>query len=243
VSAGAATFLSLGLAAACWVIGLAAALEMRRRLARVARAEHELRGPATALLLVCERMRRGAGAATQVRMIEAQLDRLRAGIADLEDARRGRRRSPSPELIELRTSTHAVLGAWRSALKDTSFDWKGDAAVMRLDRGRLGQALGNLVANAAEHGDGEVEVRGRTGEDGVRLEVRNRDPQRGATKPAGGGRGLKIARQAAGDLGGRLHFGIEEGVAVAALELPRPPEGRRDAGTDPAAASGELEAA
>jgi signal transduction histidine kinase len=44
---------------------------------------------------------------------------------------------------------------------------------VRADRGRLAQALGNLVANAVEHGSGPVELRGgRTGEN-VRVEVRD----------------------------------------------------------------------
>jgi len=243
VSAGAAAFVCLALVAGCCVVGLAATLALRRRLERVARAEHELRGPATALLLMCERMRRQPGVTGYAVVLESQLDRLRAGLADLEDARLGRRRPIRAEAVELSRSTRAALEPWRSALRGASLDWRGGAARMRVDRGRLGQALGNLLGNAAEHGVGEIEVKGRTGDAGVRLEVRNRTPEMEATgERADRGRGLRIARQAAGDLGGRLDFRIEDGMAVAALELPVSRAGSPD-GTDWSPTDGELEAA
>ena len=53
----------------------------------VARAEHELRGAATALALACETLRRDPAAGGHAAMIDAQLDRLRAGLEELEVAR------------------------------------------------------------------------------------------------------------------------------------------------------------
>src|SRR6185503_2663761 len=53
----------------------------------VARAEHELRGAATALALACEALRRDPAASGHATVIEAQLDRLRAGLEDLGSAR------------------------------------------------------------------------------------------------------------------------------------------------------------
>ena len=44
-------------------------------------------GAATALALVCEALRRDPAASGHAAVIEAQLDRLRAGLADLEAAR------------------------------------------------------------------------------------------------------------------------------------------------------------
>ena len=43
----------------------------------VARAEHELRGAATALALACEQLRRDPAAGGHAAAIDAQLDRLR----------------------------------------------------------------------------------------------------------------------------------------------------------------------
>jgi signal transduction histidine kinase len=40
-------------------------------------------------------------------------------------------------------------------------EWRGGPAFVGGDRRRLAQATGNLIANAVEHGGGEVTVRGR----------------------------------------------------------------------------------
>ena len=53
------------------------------------------------------------------------------------------------------------------------FDWRAGPTQVVADRGRLAQALGNLLANAAEHGSGPLEVRGRRVPGAVRVEVRN----------------------------------------------------------------------
>jgi two-component system sensor histidine kinase MtrB len=170
----------------------------------VARAEHELRGAATALALACETLRRDPSAAGHAAAIDAQLDRLRAGLADLEAARGV---APGPvavkEPVELSALTRAASSPW-----DTSFEWDGGPVSARLDRRRFAKALGNVLANAAEHGSGDIRVTGRAHNGGVRLEVRNR------------GRGLRIASEAAEELGGTLSFEIVDDTAVATLDLP-----------------------
>lgn len=180
---------------------------------RVARAEHELRGAATALALVCEALRRDPAARHHGAAIEAQLDRLRAGLADLEAARTGKSVAPVAEPVELSSLTRAGV----------EFAWIGGPAPARLDRGRFAQALGNMLANAAEHGVGKVRVVGRANEGRVTLEVSNRVPrgprvERGETDERG--RGLLIASRAAEELGGRLRFEIVGDSAVATLDLP-----------------------
>ena len=77
-----------------------------------------------------------------------------------------------------------------------------------LEEARLAQVLGNVLANAAEHGSGEIRVTGRAHDGGVRLQVTNR------------GRGLLIASEAAEELGGSLSFEIVDDTAVATLDLP-----------------------
>ncbi len=64
--------------------------------------------------------------------------------------------------------------------------------MVRADRGRLAQVVGNLVDNAAEHGGGELEVTARRTPTGTRLELRN-PPGASGPRRAGRGRGLAIA--------------------------------------------------
>jgi hypothetical protein len=166
----------LAAAVACLAVGLVALRALRRRLELVARAEHELRGPATALALACERIRRDPTAAPHADVLEAQLERLRAGLADLGAARRGRRAAGgSLSQVELAPFVQAALEPWRAALRRCSLDWRAGPATALTDRGRLAQALGNLLANSAEHGAGELDVRARRVPGGIRLELRNRN--------------------------------------------------------------------
>jgi two-component system sensor histidine kinase MtrB len=173
----------------------------------VARAEHELRGAATALALACEALRRDPAASAHASVIDAQLDRLRAGLEDLDTARRGGRAragpAAGPEPVELEALTRAASKPW-----DASFEWEGGPAPANLDRRRFAKAIGNVLANAAEHGSGAIRVTGRSHNGGVRLQVRNR------------GRGLVIASEAAEELGGSLSFEIVDDTAVATLDLP-----------------------
>jgi signal transduction histidine kinase len=191
-----------------------------RRLADdelVARDEHELRGAATALALACERLRRDPAAGSHAAMIDAQLDRLRAGLDDLDAARaHGAGGSPPAEgapgtggsdegdaTVELGALTRAAAMPW-----EPSFEWEGGAAPASIDRRRFAKALGNVLANAAKHGSGDIRVTGRAHNGGVRLQVRNR------------GRGLMIASDAAEELGGSLKLEIVDDTAVATLDLP-----------------------
>jgi two-component sensor histidine kinase len=86
-----------------------------------------------------------------------------------------------------------------------------------LDAGRLAQVLGNLAANATEHGVGAVDVRT------TRIEIRNRNrPQEldSDAGRAGRGRGLAIATRAARELGGELRVETYDGQTRATLDLP-----------------------
>ena len=170
------------------------------RAEQIARAEHELRGAATALALVCEALQRDPAASHHAAMIHAQLDRLRAGLAELG----GDRAAPARDKVELSALTAAAARPWG----DAEVEWEGGPVIAELDRGCFAQALGNVLANAAEHGLGPVRVIGRKHDGGVRVEVRNR------------GRGLQIAKRAAEELGGRLSFEIIGDSAVATLDLP-----------------------
>jgi signal transduction histidine kinase len=166
-----------------WALFLAAALALRRRMALVADAEHELRGAATAI---------GLGAEASP-LVELQVARMMTALADLARARG--ERPPAP----------------------------GELAA-----GRLGQVLANVSANAAEHGVGPVRVSSERVGQVVRLEVSNEERAGGSPRPATGrGRGLRIAKRAARELGGRVSLERVDGVTRAVIELPAA-DGERD---------------
>ena len=171
---------------------------------QIARAEHELRGAAAALSLACETLRRRPDTPNPAEVIDVQLDRLRAGLADLASAREGVAPPSEQEPVDIASLVRAASQPWSGA----SFEWEGDAVTAHIDRRRFAKALGNVLANAAEHGSGDIRVTGRVHDGGVRLQVRNR------------GQGLRIAAEAAEELGGRLEFEVVGDTAVATLDLP-----------------------
>lgn len=173
---------------------------------RIARAEHELRGATAALTLACDAIRRNPDIPNPAEVIDVQLDRLRAGLAELAAARESGAPPCAPEPVELSSLARAASQPWRHA----AFEWEGGPITAEVDRPRFAQALGNILANASEHGSGEVRVTGRAHDGGVRLQVRNR------------GRGLRIASAAAEEMGGRLSFEVDGDTAVATLDLPAP---------------------
>jgi signal transduction histidine kinase len=104
------------------------------------------------------------------------------------------------------------------------------------DRVRLAQAIGNLIANALEHGGGPVEVLGSSGGGQVRIEVTDSGPGlpapvaelvRGAAGGRGQrGRGLAIAMAIVHAHGGRLAAAPSHRGARLVMTLPAA-DGRR----------------
>lgn len=189
-----------------WALALVAAWQvarLRRRLELVACAEHELRGPLAALTLAAARRR-----ALEPSVIEGQLERARMALADLTEARRGRRAPARAERHELKAIAERAAASWAASGARVDFDWSAGRALVTADPGRISQALGNLLSNALEHGDGDVVVRGVRSGGRFRVEVANR------------GRGLAIAARAARDAGGRLGLARSRDGVVARIELP-----------------------
>jgi signal transduction histidine kinase len=190
-----AAFFALA-ACAGWGLAVVLAFCLRRRLSLVADAEHELRGAAAAIGLAAERVSRHGGTIAFSSLIRLQLDRMAAAVEDLAAARTLRR-----------TDRAAGLGN------------------AEIDAGRLAQVLGNLIANATEHGIGSVDVQASRPAGAVRIEIRNRNRPRelanaSTTRAEGRGRGLAIAERAARELGGRLSVETRGGETRAELELP-----------------------
>jgi len=204
---------------------LAFCLRLRRRLELVARAGHELRGPATVLSLTAAAMRREPGGRRRAIVLEAQLDRMHAGLEDLEAARAGRRATTCPVVLGVQGLVREAALSWtpsaRHAGRRLGMTWEGPSVDVRADRRRLAQALGNLIANAVEHGSGAVQLRGRRAGRSVRVEVSDAGAPDDPSGPgAERGRGLAIAREAVEEAGGTLVLERGRRGTTAAIELP-----------------------
>ena len=229
------------LALAGWLVALGAfamlALWRARlgsRLALVAEASHELRGPLTAVQLGLAGLARDTlPAATRRRAasLDLELRRANRALADLAAAPEGRRAPDEVGPVDVADLLEEAGDAWAGVASafgtrvvvEPPAEWW----VVRADRVRLAQALGNLLANAVEHGAGPVTLRARRGESGLRIEVV--DAGRGlplgpAPVPPHAGRrghGLAVAARVAERCGGRLVAeSLGGGLHVVALDLP-----------------------
>lgn len=229
--------MSAALAVCGWSLAAVLALalvEARRRIELGAKAEHELRGPLAAILLGVESLAPGAAArAPTLAALEVQLERVQTGLADLQAARRGRRSAAGSAPVALEPLVRAAGLGLRAGPplrgRGVEVDWRAGAATVMADRGRVSQALGNLVDNAAEHGGGHVRLRAVRAARAVRIEVSDSGPGfpalarsfvRWRRRSDGRGRGLRIAARAVEDSGGSLSIQSSEGGATVAVELP-----------------------
>jgi signal transduction histidine kinase len=217
------------LALAGWAAAAALALAvaaLRGRLRSVAAAAHELRGATGVLVLAVSALRREPGGVRHALALESELERMRAGLADLDAAREGRRRTGAAALLPAERLLRLAAAGWRPVAarrgRRVRLRWEAGGAQVRADRGRVAQALGNLLANALEHGSGPVRLTGRRRGRSLVLEVADSGPAREAG-PEGGhdrGHGLGIAARAAEEAGGSLTVTRSEQGTTAALELP-----------------------
>jgi signal transduction histidine kinase len=210
------------------------------RMEGVARACHELRGPlAAARLGLSFGSRCGELSADRLRAIDTELERATLALQDLADLGRSGPRIRDLERVDLPAlqadcvrATDGLADEWGA---DIAQVWDGPPVSLWGDRLRLAQALGNLIANAIEHGGGAVEVRGVVGEGVVRLEVSDGGPglpapiaqlARRARRGRGArGRGLAIATAIVEAHGGRVITAPAPNGARVVLELPLAPEG------------------
>lgn len=222
------------LTAVGWVLAAAAgglAFRMRLRLRRVARAEHELRGAAAALSLAAASVARRPGGGPLAEAVEGQLDRFRAGLADLAPAcGHGLVDRSLFQPVPVERAVSGAAAAWALAAPEGRRlrVEAGPGPLAPLPRGPAAQALGNLLANSFEHGRGDVRVRIAGGAGRVRIEVADEGggprrilpPGGFAVRPGPGrGLGLWIAAAAAERMGG----GLRAGPGGSALEVGRDP--------------------
>jgi signal transduction histidine kinase len=215
----------------------------------VARACHELRGPLTAARLGLSlqlradegsRVRADEGSRDRLRAIDTELSRAALALDDLSVARRGEWSGPRLTALERVDVTALVADAVEAARG------RAQAAEVVLgltqplpgagggrvwgDRLRLAQALGNLIANAIEHGGVAVRVTVATRAGTVRVEVCDDGPGLPAPvatlarRPRRGrgtrGRGLAIALAIARRHGGTIAAAPARAGARVVLELP-----------------------
>ncbi len=204
------------------------------RMEAVARACHELRGPLTAARLGLAPAGQELPSPRRLRAIDTELGRAALALDDLSGAGGGARRLWRLDRVEVRELVTDCVEAWQpSALAAGSavrVGWSGAEAAVWGDRLRLAQAVGNLVANAIEHGRGPVVVDVVVRHALVRIAVSDhgaglpapvaeltRRPRRGR---GARGRGLAIAADVADAHGGALVSAPSESGARLVLELP-----------------------
>ena len=215
IAAACTGWLAAAVGATMWLL---AQRTLHARMEAVARACHELRGPLAAVRLGVELgCSRGAVSGSQLNAIESELGRATLALADLEG---GGRRSPASDDAEFDLSAllRDSVGAWQAtaqaAGKELDLQWRGGVPAFVGERARVAQAIGNLIANAIEHGGAGITVTGSCEPGEARIEVA--DDGAGLPAPVAElsararrgrgsrGRGLAIASGVAALHGGEL---------------------------------------
>lgn len=242
----------VALAAGGWLLATLLAVTRRSatasRATAVARACHELRGPLCALGLGVELANRtGRLPPARVRALELELGRARQALDDLAVAGGVRARAhptrAAVSAVGLGVLLRESAEAWRDAAGTRSIRLElpdGGEVFVAGERLRLAQALCNLLANAIEHGEGDVAMRLRA--DGAIARIDIRDGGRGLAVPLAQligsgqhrvrrawptrtrvserGHGLRIVAGVARSHGGRLISVPSDRGALLMLELP-----------------------
>jgi signal transduction histidine kinase len=218
-------------AAAAVTVATMAWRELRRGRELVARACHELRGPLTAAHLA---LHASDGANARLAAIDLELRRAGLALDDLAAARSGRRTADRAEIVDVGELLAYQAATWEAIAPVFGCDLRVGAVapglVVRGDRVRLAQAVGNLLANAFEHGAGTVEVGARSASGRVRIEVSDEGgglpaPVADLARRARGGRGrrgrgLAIASEIVARHGGRIVSAPSARGARLAIEMP-----------------------
>ena len=212
--------MTVWLALAGWLLLAALLVHHRRHLELVARARHELAGPLHAAGLALHVARRETPS-PRLGAVELELRRAALALSDLDGSPRDATRT-----VDVGCLLAEQALAWQVAARDRGRTLRVAASsglTVHADPVRLTQAVGNLLANAVEHGAGRIELRAAAEGERVRIEVADEGSGPPATlrRPRAGrrarGRGLAIVADIAARSGGRL---AADGARIA-IELPR----------------------
>jgi signal transduction histidine kinase len=214
----------------------------------VAVACHELRGPLASIALGLELGARVGGLApARLDAIELELGRATLALDDLAAVpATGRVAAPfarvgttvGQERVDVADLVGSGADAWRVAARAAGGELRlrgpGHPVLVAGERLRLAQAIGNLLANAIEHGGGVIDVSVSSARRTVRVEILDGGPGlpapiedlarprrsglRGAVPRHG--HGLAVAGAVAAAHGGRLACAPSERGARMVLELP-----------------------
>jgi signal transduction histidine kinase len=158
---------------------------VERERALVADASHELRTPLAILTTELELALQGDRDPAQLREALASAQEEVARLTRLSEdllvlARADRGELPlAPEDVDVVALLDEVAARFGTQAAGAGRTLRVEAPaglVLRADRLRLEQALGNLAANALEHGAGSVALRGRRDGDAVVLAVADEGP-------------------------------------------------------------------
>lgn len=219
------------------VLSMAAAvaaqtLRAGRRRSALNEALHELRRPLQAVALAVGPGPAGTGSD------EGPIELATAALERLDREINGGPLAPALGTIDAAALASAAVARWqaRVRLADGSLElrWNAGRALIRGDRGALGQALDNLIVNAIEHGGPTIVVAGRLHQGHLRIAVadsglaarprsRRHGPARVIVRLSGRhhhGHGLVVVRRVAADHAGRFTLRQAERGSLAVLELP-----------------------
>lgn len=229
---------------------LAVAVRDGRRRTVLNERLHELRRPLQALALMAPRGQTPQG--------DGPVEMAAAALAALEREINGGRDAGSTAPIALRPLLESARRRWRAqaAMFGAGLELRWDAgeAVVEGSRLELAAALDNLIANALEHGEGQVELAADLAGDRICLAVvdsgngagrrarqreavlKGRDARRRVRGPFGRlsgrarhGHGLRLVRRTAARHGGAFALHKGERGTSAVLELPLAPPARAGA--------------
>ncbi|HEY0191501.1 MAG TPA: GAF domain-containing sensor histidine kinase [Kofleriaceae bacterium] len=215
----------------------------------IAMLGHDLRNPLSAIQLGTQVLaaRQTTADAPVIARIARSTGKMAAMVDDLLDFTRGRLGGGMTleltDVTDLDDLLRGVIDELRNPARPAiELDAPGDPPRLRCDRGRVGQAVSNLIANALQHGDriSPIQVTRHATAAGVRIDVANRGPsipaerlasifqpyQRGASAaPRDGlGLGLYIVSEVARAHHGHVDCTSRDGHTTFSLVLPRDPD-------------------